>query len=134
MAAQNGHKEVLNLLLAMGADVNGATPLGTPLYGACYNGHASIISVLLAKGANAETPNPTNGFTPLRRAAVVGHVEAVKALLRGGARVTGKTIAALTTDPKSPVLDELVLHALAAGGALRDDIRAALQSLQTSAN
>ena len=70
----------------------------------------------------------------MRRASNGGHVEAVKALLRGGARVTGKTIAALATAPKFPVLGEVVLHALAVDGALRGEIAAALQSLKTSAN
>ena len=134
MAARHGHKEVLKLLLARGADVNGATPVGTPLHGACFDEYAAIISVLLAKGANVDTPHPTDGTTPLQEASHHGHVEAVKALLRGGARVTGKTIAALATAPKFPVLGEVVLHVLAVDGALRGDIAAALQSLKTSAN
>ena len=133
-AAQEGHKEVLNLLLAMGADVNGATPFGTPLSGASITGQAAIISALLAKGANAETRHPTGGMTPLREACFCGHVEAVKALLRGGARVTGKTIAALADGDKFPALDELISHALATDNALRKDVKKALRSLKKSAN
>ena len=132
-AAQNGYKEVVELLLARGADVNGATPKWTPLYGACYDGHAAIISVLLATGANVDTPHPTNGLTPLRRAATRGHVEAVRALLRGGARVTGEDIAALAGDVFSPALGEVLQHAVSVDSALCKDIKAALLSLETSA-
>ena len=132
MAAHFGHKEVVELLLARGADVNGATSHGTPLHGACIEGHAAVISVLLAKGANVEAIQPSNGETPLRRAARRGHVEAVRALLRGGARVTGKSIAALAKGGHYPALGEVLPHALAADGALRGEIMAALLSLKTS--
>ena len=134
IAAENDHKEVVELLLANGADVNGATPDGTPLLGACIEGHAAIISMLLAKGANVETPHPTTGKTPLHRAAFHGHVEAVRALLRGGARVTGRFIADIAEGSHFSVLGEALLLALAADGALRGDIRAALLSLKKSAN
>ena len=70
----------------------------------------------------------------MRRAAARGHVEAVKALLRGGARCTGRDLAALAKDGKFPALGELLPHALAADSALRKDIRAAIMSLSTSAN
>ena len=134
IAAWNGRKEVVELLLARGADVNGSTPDGTPLHGACFGGHAAVISVLLAKGANVDAIRPSTGETPLRLAARRGQVEAVRALLRGGARVTGKGIAALADGDQFPALGEVVLHALAADSALRKDIKKALRSLRTSAN
>ena len=135
IAAQNGHTEVVELLLARGADVNGATPFGTPLFGACHKGHAAIISALLAKGANVDTSHPPSGWTPLRRASDGGHVEAVKILLRGGARLTARDIGFVASGSHFPALGALLLQqACEAGSAARGDIQAALASLTSSAN
>ena len=52
MAAQNGHAEVVDELLARGAEVNKAATDGvTPLFVACKKGHLTIMRVLLEHGA-----------------------------------------------------------------------------------
>jgi len=53
---------------------------------AAFAGKADCVSYLLEKGAD---PNESlaSGFTPLMQAARSGHVEAVQALLKGGAKV-----------------------------------------------
>lgn len=71
-AASKGHKEVVELLLAKGADVNGKTGFVfggcTALHRATCEGHKEVVEVLLAGGAdvNAKTKR---GWTPLHTAA-----------------------------------------------------------------
>ncbi|KNC69297.1 hypothetical protein SARC_18195, partial [Sphaeroforma arctica JP610] len=57
-ASQNGHKDVVELLLAKGADINvknndSLQQFGrTSLYVASENGHKDVVELLLAKGAD----------------------------------------------------------------------------------
>jgi hypothetical protein len=52
-AAQNGHPNVVRLLIDNGADVNGGTfIIGTPLIAAANNGHTEVVKVLLERGAD----------------------------------------------------------------------------------
>ena len=53
MASQNGHAEVVKLLLAAKADVNAAMTNGvTPLFIASEKGHTEIVKLLLAARAD----------------------------------------------------------------------------------
>ncbi len=75
-AAASGHKEIVELLIAKGADVN-ATPLhkelnSTPLDYAASSGHKEIAELLIAAGADVNANN-LNGWTPLDYAASNGH-------------------------------------------------------------
>ncbi|KAK3237557.1 hypothetical protein CYMTET_52372, partial [Cymbomonas tetramitiformis] len=57
-AASNGQKEVVEALLAKGAQVDLADKEGmTPLYRAAYNGHKEVVEALLAKGAQVDLAN-----------------------------------------------------------------------------
>ena len=69
-AARNGHKEVADLLIAKGANVNAVGDLfgGTPLHAAAFGDHKEIVELLIAKGAdvNAKVASGFNkGMTPL---------------------------------------------------------------------
>jgi cytohesin len=77
------------LLLAKGADVNGAGRLGdTPLHGAAKRGHKQLVELLVAKGANVDAVEIA-GETPLVQAIQERHEDVVAALLNHGANPNG---------------------------------------------
>ena len=73
-AADAGHKKVVELLLANGANVNARISMGTPLHEAVTGGHKDIAELLIANGAdvNAKT---NAGMTPLSLANVFDRTE-----------------------------------------------------------
>ena len=53
IAAQNGHTDIVDALLATGADINKATNDSvTPLAIAAYKGHEPVVKLLLTQNAN----------------------------------------------------------------------------------
>lgn len=119
IAAQEGHLEVVKLLLEKGAAIETKTnyrraPVSTaafysnpaivkvlavkgtveaigatPLYIAAREGHLAVVKLLLEKGAAIEA-KAEDGCTPLSTAAFNGHADVVKLLLERGAAVEGK--------------------------------------------
>ena len=85
IAAQQGHLEVMKVLLEKGAVVDAKTNDGfTPLLIAAEYGHLEVVRMLLEKGAN---PNSEAlGFTPLRIAEKKGHTDIVILLRKAGAK------------------------------------------------
>lgn len=86
LAAQNGHADILNVLLERGADPNqarhdGVTPLQMSVMGAAS---VSVVRVLLRSGARPDQ-HGRNSVPALHRAAALGLVSIVEALLDGGA-------------------------------------------------
>jgi ankyrin repeat protein len=81
-AAGMGHLDVVQALLARGADVNGKIGLdNTALMAAAKNGHLDLVQALLAKGADVSAKT-TKGETALTMA----QDEKIKAaVLNGGA-------------------------------------------------
>ncbi|XP_063615717.1 26S proteasome non-ATPase regulatory subunit 10-like [Penaeus indicus] len=52
VAAEEGHDEVVKMLISAGVDVNGKNDKGwTPLHRAAYSGHSSVVTVLVTRGA-----------------------------------------------------------------------------------
>ena len=89
-AAQNGHKEMVALLLADKADVNAKANNGeTPLHFASFRGLKGVAEVLLRNKAEVNAKDD-HGATPLHYAAQEGHKEVVRLLLANKADVNVK--------------------------------------------
>ena len=87
-AATQNHLEVVEALIAAGADVNN-NKVGS-LYFAARQSHCDIVSALLAAGANPNSKT-NNGWMPLHAAVYHDRIESAKALIAAGADVTAKT-------------------------------------------
>lgn len=93
-AARNDRTSALEVLIARGADVDAEVYRGTPLAWAAFCGRTEAIRELLALGAapNQRTgfggPRHGEGVTVLHLAAQQGHLDAIEALLDGGADPT----------------------------------------------
>jgi len=81
-AVTGGHKDIADLLIAEGADVNAKEAKNriTPLHWAAWRGRKEIAELLIAKGADLNTKNKDGG-TPLHNVAWKGHVEIAKLLI-----------------------------------------------------
>ena len=90
-AAKKGNTELINLLIAAGADVNKVHGWwifsDTPLTGAAVNGKAESIKCLLQAPGIDVNKGDKDGNTPLYQAAYHGHTECVKLLIAAGADV-----------------------------------------------
>ena len=88
-AAQNGHTDICEFLLAHGSDVNEVhqKTKTTVLHEAAGRGHEAVVEALLSWGAIVD-PQDHAGMTPLFLACQEGHLACVLALLKAGANVS----------------------------------------------
>jgi uncharacterized protein len=92
LASFFGHREVANLLLARGADVNARSKStrfakeNTPLHAAAANRQIGVAEVLIAHGADVNARD-ASGFTPLALAANSKNDLMVVILLEKGAQI-----------------------------------------------
>ena len=89
LAAANGHKDVVDVLLAHGARVDDTcNHNNTPLYAAAGAGYRDVVALLLSAGADVTAKG--NSPTPLGLAEQRGHTDVVEILRRhGGTRYRG---------------------------------------------
>jgi len=91
-AAARGREDIIEFLLASGADVNAAEDSGTPLHWAVDAGEAGAAKLLLAREADPNRVR-TGGATPLHTAALFNEHEVAEVLLEAGADVHAKDLA-----------------------------------------
>jgi ankyrin repeat protein len=86
LAAEKGHKDIVELLLAKGADVNARNFTGkTPLQVAAVNGWKKVVELLLAHKADVNLPD-NHGVTPLLWAEQSGKKDIAELLRQRGGR------------------------------------------------
>lgn len=78
--------EMLKGVIALGADVNKTTKLGTPLWQASGSGNVEIAKLLVEAGADLNTPALITEKTPIDWAIYHGDLEMVKYLMSAGAK------------------------------------------------
>ena len=84
IAAENGHKDIVQLLVTAKADLS-KTDLGrggTALHWAASNGHKQVVSWLLEKDRTNATVRALDGGTALQWAAFKGHRGCCKVLMQ----------------------------------------------------
>jgi ankyrin repeat protein len=85
-AADQGRKEVAELLISKNADINAETTQGsTPLHLAAQHGHKDVVELLISKGANVNAVNEA-GMRPLMFARSSGNKDVVEILIKNGAQ------------------------------------------------
>ena len=81
LAAENGHKECVDLLIGNGADLNLSNKFGkTALVMAAENGHYDIVLSLCESESSDLNRTSKRGVSALMLAAVKGHARIVKCL------------------------------------------------------
>lgn len=87
MAAYLGHTEVLERLLAAGADLTVLDPgmRATALHAAAYAGRTEAAAVLIDHGIAINQQGPVNGYTALHDAVWQNHLATARVILAGGA-------------------------------------------------
>lgn len=86
MACSKGHEQIVQQLLARGADVNAQGPEGRALKLASAAGHCKIVELLIESGVNINADNEP-GCTALDAAIASGHTHVVQMLREHGALI-----------------------------------------------
>ncbi len=88
LAAEYGHKEIVDLLIEKGANVNTVcVDNHSALYYAAQNGHIEIVKTLIDKGADVNLLSKDEVSTAILAALYKGQTEVVKLLLEVGADI-----------------------------------------------
>lgn len=120
IAAEKGHTEIANALLAHGAEINAKDSSGnTALHHAAQGGHTDIVNRLLAAGVEIDAKG-SFGETAMHRAVWGRHTEIAHALVTGGADIDAKDSASTTalTRAAEGGCTEIVKILLAAGAEI----------------
>ena len=86
LAIQGGHKIIVELLIAEGANVNANSKTGTPLHIATMGGHSGIAELLINEGSDMNFKNMA-GYTSWDLALIHGHKETAALLINKGAEL-----------------------------------------------
>jgi len=89
-AARYNRQEVVQVLLAHGADPNARSMGSTALIWASINGSNDLVRLLLDRGADLKATDRQHGMNALQCAAMAGKADTVKLLLDRGAEVNSR--------------------------------------------
>ncbi|MBI3985388.1 MAG: ankyrin repeat domain-containing protein [Lentisphaerae bacterium] len=91
VAAENGRKDIVALLLGAGADAQARDAITgfTPLHEAAYNNHQAVLELLLQQGADVNATSDIG--TSLHLAVSLGNMDLVRFLLKRGADINAKS-------------------------------------------
>ena len=103
-AAYGGHKEIAELLITNGANVNAKNDKGgTPLHEAAWEGHKEIAELLIAAGADMNVL-PQSGATALDKAIGQNHTELADLLRKNGAKTEEELKGAVKPSIPVPII------------------------------
>jgi len=113
-AAQNGHEDIVRLLILQGANLEQADKGNyTALLLAASRNHANIVEILIKNGAQLDHQEDTLGWSALIWATKLNHVKTVKTLLKNNANKNIKDFKGFTAldwakQNKSEILIQLL--------------------------
>ncbi|XP_071122328.1 uncharacterized protein [Mytilus edulis] len=88
MACQEGHTEVVQMLITNNADINKCRDTGaSPLFMACQTGHTEVVQMLITNNADINKCRDNDGTSPLFIACQNGHTEVVQMLITNNADI-----------------------------------------------
>jgi ankyrin repeat protein len=120
IAVQFGSKEIAELLIANGADVNmiSGYKMEAPLHIAAKKSKKEMAELLISNGANLDAfDGGTFGYTPLHWALNQGHEEVVELLITKGANVMAKSKAGFPLGVAAAVGPKRMVERLIDAGA-----------------
>ncbi|XP_071178355.1 ankyrin-3-like [Mytilus edulis] len=88
IACQEGHTEVVQMLINNKADINKCRDTGaSPLFMACQKGHTEVVQILINNKADINKCKDNDGASPLFMACQEGHTEVVQMLINNKADI-----------------------------------------------
>ena len=98
IAAYKGYTEIVEKLLAAGADITAVDPemKATALHAAAYAGRTDAAKVLIAYKIDIDKQGPYNGYTALHDAIWQNNIETARILIEAGANLEIKSKDGLT--------------------------------------
>jgi len=97
ISAFGGYKEITEMLIKNGADVNFRDAFGiAPMHGAARTNYPEIVQILIDNKANVNLPTTDGKETPLHYAAKYNNPDVVKLLLSKGADKSAKDAGGMT--------------------------------------
>jgi Ankyrin repeats (3 copies)/Ankyrin repeats (many copies) len=114
VASREGHREVVRLLLASGADVNGRGGAMTPLSATVLRGHIQVAALLLRHGADVNAGG-VGGLPALMNAVKINRIDIAALLLAAEPDLgiydhDGNSLVAVATANKNAAMVYMLVH------------------------
>lgn len=114
VASREGHREVVRMLLAVGADVNGRGGAMTPLAAAVLRGHGQVAALLLRHGADVDAGG-VGGLPALMNAVKINRLDLAALLLAASPDLRiydhdGKSLVAVASANNNAAMVDLLVR------------------------